>query len=87
MMKVICPSHQCAAPAALWHDGQITAAGEKPVKGFFVPSREAIASSHSPQDGLSSCETHDSHTLAARQHVQHDWRYRLRDVMGIAFAR
>jgi hypothetical protein len=50
MMKVICVSDQCAAPAALWHDGQITVAGEKPVKGFFVPSREAIASSDGPHE-------------------------------------
>jgi hypothetical protein len=50
MMKVICVSDQCAAPAALWHDGQITVAGEKPVKVFFIPTREAIASSPSPHE-------------------------------------
>jgi hypothetical protein len=48
MMKVICASDQCAAPATLWHDGQITVAGEKRVKGFIVPAREAIASSARP---------------------------------------
>jgi hypothetical protein len=48
-MNVICASHQYEASAALWHDGQITVAGEKRVKDFIVPMREAIASPGSPQ--------------------------------------
>jgi hypothetical protein len=36
MMKVICASDQCEASATIWHDGQITLAGEKRVKVFSL---------------------------------------------------